>query len=376
MANTHKRLKEIVKKEFEFLGKPRRWEVVLVGVDAWINGGVHDAPFEFALIDTHHPAGLPPGSPDAQLPAYDPAALVGILAGHGRTGAFPLLKMNVAPAYIPPHVPHTPAPSCSPPSPPTIVQYAHSVGAMNAYMLRAIHAVQKDECCVYFRDAGVAEADAGWGWCGAEWERGGERENRSKKYKEQQRKPRHKREKEKDGPSPNNPSNGPCTRSCGPRLLRSLAHHAAAALARASLQSIARQAPPRTGSSRISSTGIGAGEKGVSNSTIAPVTGALPMLRNAKVWTMRSKTPLLLLRSHRNCSGSSSSSSTICMPVTLKTDYARQTLQPLNILALHTLLAFTLLKQAHETYTRQLLGLRGPKPRCTAGHPLQIEVTE
>ncbi|KZP32100.1 hypothetical protein FIBSPDRAFT_552061 [Athelia psychrophila] len=83
MANTHKRLGEIVK-ESELPGKPRRLEIALVGVDACIHGGVHDAPFEFALIDMHHPTGLPPGSPDVQLPAYDFAVLAGILAAHGR----------------------------------------------------------------------------------------------------------------------------------------------------------------------------------------------------------------------------------------------------------------------------------------------------
>ncbi|KZP32105.1 hypothetical protein FIBSPDRAFT_552104 [Athelia psychrophila] len=102
---------EIVQKELE-LDEGKRWEAVLVGVDVWMNGEVHGIPFEFGFVDTHHPAGLPPGSLDMQLPTYDPAALAGILATHGHTGALllpprvmgPILKSIVTLTFVPPPV--------------------------------------------------------------------------------------------------------------------------------------------------------------------------------------------------------------------------------------------------------------------------------
>ncbi|KZP08964.1 hypothetical protein FIBSPDRAFT_249924 [Athelia psychrophila] len=77
-----------------------------------MHGGVHDAPFELALIVRYAPPRWPPGSPDAQLPAYDLAVLAGILAAHGHTDALllppwdmgSLPKSIVAPTYVPPPV--------------------------------------------------------------------------------------------------------------------------------------------------------------------------------------------------------------------------------------------------------------------------------
>ncbi|KZP32089.1 hypothetical protein FIBSPDRAFT_944658 [Athelia psychrophila] len=114
MPNTHKRPREIVQQELELDGG-KRWEVVLVGADAWIHGRMHDACSSLNLplsTCTNHPAGLPPGSPDAQLPAYDPAALASILAAHGHTGALllppwdmgSLPKSIVAFTYVPPPI--------------------------------------------------------------------------------------------------------------------------------------------------------------------------------------------------------------------------------------------------------------------------------
>ncbi|KZP08983.1 hypothetical protein FIBSPDRAFT_250299 [Athelia psychrophila] len=176
------------------------------------------------------------------------------------------------------------------------------------------------------------------------------KENKSKNYKkEQQRKPRHKREKEKDGPRPNNPSNGRCTRSWSPTpsfprtttpppshtppctppwgkppsrtgsWCRSTFYSAYSAWSSRSICTrqkveevfyVRRPFSTRAVATTmalgmqvlrpvfsVTQVQLGLGPGSGSSSAIAPVTGTLPMLINAEVWTMRSKTPLLLHRS-------------------------------------------------------------------------------